>query len=59
MMSVKPQQITFQLITKAPGSGCDKIEITYGDRIRDPKKLNAKPPVFLYKTYKVVYECKA
>ena len=47
------------LITKAPGSGCDKIEITYGDRIRDPKNPNAKPPVFLYKTYKVVYECKA
>ena len=44
------------LITKAPGSGCDKIEITYGDRIRDPKNPNAKPPVFLYKTYKVVYE---
>ena len=47
------------LITKAPGSGCDKIEITYGDRIRDPKQPNAKPVVFLYKTYKVVYECKA
>ena len=47
------------LITKAPGSGCDKIEITYGDRIRDPKNPNAKPPVFLYKTFKVVYECKA
>tara|TARA_Y100000768_G_C23978931_1_gene684623 strand:+ start:756 stop:1553 length:798 start_codon:yes stop_codon:yes gene_type:complete len=46
------------LITKASGSGCDKIEITYGDRIRDPKQPNVKPAVFLYRTYKIIYECK-
>ena len=42
-------------INKSGGSGCDSIELTYGDRKR---KKNVKPPEFEYTTYKVTYECK-
>tara|TARA_B100001250_G_scaffold376105_1_gene364183 strand:+ start:237 stop:1028 length:792 start_codon:yes stop_codon:yes gene_type:complete len=43
------------LITKSSGSGCDKIELTYGDRIYDASKT----PAYTFVTYKVTYECKA
>ena len=43
------------LITKNSGSGCDKIELTYGDRIYDKSK---NPPI-TFVTYKITYECKA
>tara|TARA_B100001564_G_scaffold52883_1_gene39854 strand:+ start:31 stop:819 length:789 start_codon:yes stop_codon:yes gene_type:complete len=42
------------LITKN-SSGCDKLELTYGDRNYDPKAN----PKYTYVTYKITYECKA
>ena len=43
------------LITKSSGSGCDKLELTYGDRIYDANKT----PAITFVTYKITYECKA
>ena len=43
------------LITKATGSGCDKIDIMYSDKRVKPA---SKPKVYIYTTYKITYECK-
>ena len=43
------------LITKN-SSGCDKLELIYGDRTYVPKPPPAK---YTYATYKITYECKA
>jgi len=53
--SKSPSNYVPILITKSSGSGCDKLELTYGDRIYDANKT----PAITFITYKITYECKA
>tara|TARA_B100002051_G_C16610427_1_gene572836 strand:- start:12 stop:803 length:792 start_codon:yes stop_codon:yes gene_type:complete len=53
--SKSPSNYVPILITKSSGSGCDKLELTYGDRIYDANKT----PSITFVTYKITYECKA
>ncbi len=43
-------------ITKASGTGCDKLDIMYSDRRVKP---GSSPKTYEYTTYKITYECKA